>query len=56
MRDLLRRFVADQSGATAIEYALIGTLVSAAIIGGAVALGSKLNVMYTAVADKVPAT
>jgi pilus assembly protein Flp/PilA len=49
-----RRFLRDTEGATAIEYALIGGLVSVAIILGATALGVKLNDVYNAVAGKVP--
>lgn len=43
MRTLLARFVRDESGATAVEYGLIAALVAVAIIGGATALGTKLN-------------
>ncbi|HEY5081239.1 MAG TPA: Flp family type IVb pilin [Bauldia sp.] len=51
---MLTRFRDDQSGATSIEYALIGALVSVAIILGAGAIGTKLNSMFNAVATKVP--
>ena len=47
MKTLLRKFAADQSGATAIEYGLIATLVGVAIIVGATLLGSKLNGTFT---------
>jgi pilus assembly protein Flp/PilA len=53
MRQLLLRFLRDTSGATAIEYALIGGLVSVAIIVGARALGVSLNSVYTGVSAKV---
>ena len=43
MHTLLSRFAKDESGATAIEYGLIATLIGVAIIAGATALGSKLN-------------
>ena len=43
MKNILSRFVKDQSGATAIEYGLIAALVSIAIIGGLTALGTKLS-------------
>ena len=39
---LLRQFVKDETGATAIEYGLIGTLIAAALIGGAAAMGDSL--------------
>jgi len=32
---MLKRFLTDRSGATAIEYGLIATLISIAILGGA---------------------
>jgi pilus assembly protein Flp/PilA len=39
----IKYFLRDQSGATAIEYVLIASIISIAIILGATALGSKLN-------------
>lgn len=43
----------DESGATAIEYGLIASLIAVAIIAGAKALGTNINVMFTNLADKV---
>ncbi len=43
----LSRFLKNESGATAIEYGLIAALVSVAIIGGATALGTGLNTLFT---------
>ncbi|TGV73623.1 Flp family type IVb pilin, partial [Mesorhizobium sp. M00.F.Ca.ET.149.01.1.1] len=39
MQLVIERFHADESGATAIEYALIGVLVAVAILVGATSLG-----------------
>jgi pilus assembly protein Flp/PilA len=39
----VRMFLADQSGATAIEYALIASLIAVFIIGALSALGTKLS-------------
>ena len=50
---ILRRFLADESAATAIEYGLIASLVGVAIIVGAGALGSKLNTTFNAIAGKI---
>lgn len=50
---LVSRFFADESGATAIEYGLIASLVAVAIIVGAKALGSNLNAMFDTLAGKV---
>jgi pilus assembly protein Flp/PilA len=54
MKAMLTRFRDDESGATSIEYALIGALVSVAIILGAGAIGTKLNSMFNSVATRVP--
>ena len=42
MQKLVKSFIADESGATAIEYGLIAALIAVAIIGGATALGQKV--------------
>jgi pilus assembly protein Flp/PilA len=38
-----RRFVADETGVTAVEYGLMVALISLAIIGTIEALGSSIN-------------
>lgn len=53
MKTLLTRFAKDESGATAIEYGLIATLVAVAIIAGATALGTSLNAMFTTLSGKI---
>lgn len=50
MKSLLTRFSRDESGATAIEYGLIATLIGVAIIAGATALGSALDGLFSGVA------
>jgi pilus assembly protein Flp/PilA len=52
MKTLFVRFAKNESGATAIEYGLIATLVGVAIITGATALGGSLNAMFTTVSGK----
>jgi len=47
MKILLARFAKDESGATAIEYGLIATLIGVAIVAGASALGSALDGLFT---------
>jgi pilus assembly protein Flp/PilA len=51
MKNLVSRFVKDESGATAIEYGLIATLIGVAIIVGATALGGALNDTFQGIAD-----
>jgi pilus assembly protein Flp/PilA len=46
MKNLFNRFVKDESGATAIEYGLIASLIGVAIIVGAGALGTQLNTTF----------
>ena len=43
MFNLLKTFANDQSGATAIEYALIASLIAVAIVGALTSLGTKLS-------------
>ncbi|HEU4357837.1 MAG TPA: Flp family type IVb pilin [Xanthobacteraceae bacterium] len=49
MRVLLARFVRDDSGGTAIGYALIAAGMSVAIIAALSGLGSKLSMALTIV-------
>ena len=55
MKNLIARFVKNESGATAIEYGLIAALVGIAIIVGATALGTALNSTFNEVADELNA-
>jgi len=43
MKNLVKRFAKDESGATAIEYGLIASGIAVAIITVVQGLGSKLN-------------
>jgi pilus assembly protein Flp/PilA len=45
---LLRDFLADETGATAIEYGLIAAGISLAIIAVVNGLGARLNTKFTA--------
>ncbi|MBX6425068.1 MAG: Flp family type IVb pilin [Variibacter sp.] len=49
MKNLVSRFLKDESGATAIEYGLIAAGISVAIIAVVQGLGSKLNSTFTQV-------
>ena len=46
----LERFMRDQSGATAIEYALIAAGISIVILGAVTVLGANVTGMFTSVA------
>jgi pilus assembly protein Flp/PilA len=47
MKNLIARFVKDESGATAIEYGLIAAGISLAIIAIVNGLGTNLNTKFT---------
>jgi pilus assembly protein Flp/PilA len=49
MTKLLKDFLADESGATAIEYGLIAAGISLAIISVVNGLGSKLNTKFASI-------
>lgn len=43
MNQFAKRFFADESGATAIEYGLIAALIAVVIIGAVTALGGTIK-------------
>jgi pilus assembly protein Flp/PilA len=49
----LKMFAANESGATAIEYALIASLVAVAIIASITVLGSKLQNTFNEVSGNL---
>ncbi len=51
---VVRAFLADIRGATAIEYGLIAALISVALIGGAQVLGGDINGLLTNIAGQFP--
>jgi pilus assembly protein Flp/PilA len=53
MKNLIERFVKDESGATAIEYGLIAAGISLAIIAVVNGLGSKLNTTFTNISSSL---
>jgi Flp pilus assembly pilin Flp len=49
----IQRFLKDQSGAAAIEYGLLTSGISVAIIPGVKAVGSKLVAIFTLLQNAV---
>jgi pilus assembly protein Flp/PilA len=47
MKNMIRKFWSDESGATAIEYGLIAAGISLAIIAVVNGLGTTLNTKFT---------
>jgi pilus assembly protein Flp/PilA len=53
MEELVRRFIRNESGATAIEYGLIAAGISVAIITVVASVGTNLNTTFTSVATAI---
>ena len=49
---MLKKFLQDESGATAVEYGLIAALISVALIAGARAIGVSLDTIFTKVGTR----
>jgi pilus assembly protein Flp/PilA len=49
----IKKFVANESGATAIEYALIASLIAVAIIGAVTTIGTKITTVFTEVSNNL---
>jgi pilus assembly protein Flp/PilA len=49
----LRKFLSDDRGATAIEYALIASGIAGAIIAVVMSVGTSVNGMYTSVSNSL---
>lgn len=56
MRNAVKRYVKDTSGATAIEYALIASLISVVIISILTTLGGSLKTIFTTINSKLITT
>lgn len=50
----LWKFLKDEEGATAAEYAILVALISIVIIAGATLLGTQINATLTTVANRIP--
>ena len=53
MKNLVSRFVRDESGATAIEYGLIAAGIAVVIIAAVQAIGTNLSATFQKVASAV---
>lgn len=53
MKNVFTRFIDDETGATAIEYGLIASLIAVAIIGAVTTLGTKLTTTFGSVSAKL---
>lgn len=53
MRMFLQRFGADQSGTTAIEYAMIAVLVSVAIVSSVHTIGDSVTDLFGFIVENI---
>ena len=53
MPALLKRFIRDTSGATAIEYGMIAALIAVVIIGTLKVIGTRLNAKFSAISAQL---
>jgi pilus assembly protein Flp/PilA len=51
MQTLLKNFLTDESGVTAIEYGLIAALIALGVSGAVIGAGVSLNQMFLNVVD-----
>jgi pilus assembly protein Flp/PilA len=49
----VNQFVRDESGASAIEYGLLASLIALGIVAGATALGGALNTLFNDIAGQL---
>ena len=51
-----KRFIKDEEGVTAIEYALIASLIAVAIIGAVTLVGTDLSAKFNSIAGSLGVT
>ncbi len=55
MSNFIKRFVSDESGATAIEYGLIVALIAVVIITAVTTVGANLSTKFSSAATSIAA-
>jgi len=53
MRKLIADFLADQSGATAIEYCIIAAGISIVIVAAVNGIGTQLGTKFTSISSSI---
>ena len=53
MSNLIKNFMSNEDGATAIEYGLIAALISVVIIGTVTTVGTNLNATFTNISSNI---
>ncbi|WP_243368282.1 Flp family type IVb pilin [Fundidesulfovibrio soli] len=55
MLELIKRFVKEEDGASAVEYGLLVALIAAVIVGIVATLGGQIQSAFQTVSDQLPA-
>ena len=50
----LLKFIKDEDGVTAVEYAVMAALIALVVIAGATVLGTATNATFSQVANAIP--
>ncbi len=53
MTSIIKNFLQDEEGATAIEYGLIAGLIAAVIVTSVTNLGTQINTVFKDIYDKL---
>jgi pilus assembly protein Flp/PilA len=56
MKNLIQRFVREEDGQDIIEYALLAAFISVIAIAAIIAIGGRVNNIYTGVSSQVNRT
>ncbi len=56
MLKLVKNFVRDESGAAAVEYALVSALIAVVIISGARTIGQNASTAFSRIASDISST
>lgn len=53
MKNIAKRFISDESGATAIEYGMVAAMMGIAVVSIFTAFGTKLKDAFVTLGDKI---
>jgi pilus assembly protein Flp/PilA len=53
IKNFFKRFIQEEEGATAVEYAIMVALIAAVIVGAVTMIGTNVNATFSDVANKV---
>jgi len=54
--NFIKNFIKEEDGVTAIEYALIASLIAGVIVGAVTLVGGNISSLFTALAGKISTT